>query len=268
MPSSAAKRILVTRSRHQTSDLAARLQALGAEPILIPTVSIAPPESFAALDHALTHRHTFDWIVFTSANAVTSFHARIQALSIPCAAITAKIAVIGSATGRALASIGLVPALTPPQAVGESLAEAIRPHIIPGQTRILLVRAETARDLLPLSLRAAGADLTIAPAYQNLIPAASIPLLQALFAAPEHWPDAITFTSSSTATNLLALLEAAHLTLPADGAHGRTVLRASIGPITSQTLRDLGYPPHLEASEAGIPSLVDTLAQRLHLRTP
>ncbi len=128
---------------------------------------------------------------------------------------------------------------------------------------MLLIRAETARDTLPDTLRAAGAELTVAPAYRNLIPPDSIPLLQSLFANPEAWPDAITFTSSSTAANLLALLEAAGLTLPRDGEHDRTILRASIGPITSETLRDLGYPPHLQAPNATIASLAKILATHL-----
>ncbi len=294
------KRILITRSRHQTSALATGLQALGAEPILIPTISIAPPGSFAPLDHALANLATFDWLLFTSANAVHAFAQRSHALghdlspdpakhrgpyppaqsaqseltrtiskSAPPRPISVpRIAAIGPATAQALASLHLTPDLIPPHAVAESLAQSLLPHITPGQTRILLLRAEHARDILPDTLTAAGAHLTLTPAYRNLIPLESIPLLQSIFAAPGTWPDAITFTSSSTASNLLTLLDAAHLTLPPDGALGRTILRASIGPITSATLRDLGYPPHLEAREATIPSLVQLLATHLKLSKP
>jgi len=285
-------RILITRSRHQTSALAAQLEALGAEPILIPTIAIAPPETYAPLDAALAILPSFGWIVFTSANAVEAFHTRLNlpAVSRPApqnpttqTGHPPRIAAIGPATAQALQSIGLPADLIPPQAVAESLAEALLPHLTPHPTRILLIRAETARDTLPDTLRAAGADLTIAPAYRNLIPGDSIPLLHSLFRTPSTWPDAITFTSSSTASNLLALLEAAHLRLPPDGAPtatpsqtpnrtpahhpAKTILRASIGPITSQTLRDLGYPPHLEAPEPNIPSLVQVLATHFHLRT-
>jgi len=270
MPISSRPRILITRSRHQTSDLAAHLQALGADPILIPAIALAPPETYAPLDAALANLHTFNWLVFTSANAVDAFHQRLDPKPPATfnSAKTAKTAAIGPATARALTEIGLPPDLVPPQAIAESLAHALLPHIVPGQTRVLLIRAETARNILPEALRSAGADLTIVPAYRNLIPEDSIPLLQALFRTPTTWPDAITFTSSSTATNLLALLEAAGLTLPSDGAiagEGKTILRASIGPITSRTLRDLGYPPHLESPEATIPSLVETLARALDL---
>jgi len=99
-----------------------------------------------------------------------------------------------------------------------------------------------------------GAAVTIAAAYRNQIPPDAIPALQSLFTSPDAWPDAITFTSASTARNLFALLEAADLTLP------EKIVRASIGPITSQTLRDLGHPPHIEAVEHTIPALVQCVA--------
>ena len=266
MPSSAPKRILVTRSRSQNSELAAQLKAVGAEPILIPTISIGGLESYAALDAAIEGLRTFDWLVFTSANAVAAFAERgfkLQQTTRDDQPF--RVAAIGSATARALTGIGLPPDLLPAQAVAESLAEALLPRIIPRQTRILLVRAVEARDTLPNSLRHAGADLTIAPAYRNVIPSASIPALRSIFQTPGSWPDAITFTSSSTAANLFSLLEVAGIGLPADGRNGHTILRASIGPVTSQTLRDLGYPPHIQASEPTIASLVQALMHRLNL---
>ncbi len=236
---------------------------------------------------------TYDWLVFTSANAVGAFANRSEmarlsgppqnrvshalavssrkdgvllgsATVLPHVATMPRTAAIGPATAQALTDIGLIPDLVPPQAIAESLAQVLVPHIARGQTRILLIRAEAGRDILPDRLRTAGAHLTIAPAYRNIVPQESIPLLQKLFRTPDNWPDAITFTSSSAATNLLTLLEAAALELPPDGVHDRTILRASIGPITSQTLRDLGYPPHLEAPQATISALAETLAHRLH----
>ena len=248
MSSRPPKRVLVTRSRQQASALAAELETLGLEPILIPTIALAPPASYAALDAALARLPTFDWLLFTSANAAEAFAQRMAHLNPtpppnrrpilprprPRALLGAKaantaqsetappnptqprIAAIGPATARALTAAGLKPDLVPPQAVAESLAEALLPHA-PG-ARMLLIRAETARDTLPDTLRAAGAELTVAPAYRNLIPPDSLPLLQTLFANPAAWPDAITFTSSSTAPNLLALLEAAGLTLPREAS--------------------------------------------------
>jgi uroporphyrinogen-III synthase len=305
-------RILITRAPHQTSALAEALRALGHDPILIPAIELAPPTTYAELDAAIaTLRQqgidTPHWLLFTSANAVEAFAARLThhssvilsevsahsadtqpkdpppiphpaqspapfspessgppptlatsyfLLPIPC-----RIAAIGPATARAIATLlGTEAALTPPQAVAESLAEALLPHALQpdgSPTRFLLIRAETARDVLPETLRSAGAHVTIAPAYRTVIPTDSLPKIRSLFHSPSTYPDAITFTSSSTATNLLALLEAAGLTLPPE------IPRISIGPVTSQTLRDLNLPPHAEAAEPTIPSLVEILVKSL-----
>jgi len=261
-------RILITRSPHQSSELVERLRASGIEPILIPTIEIVEPTTFAPLDAAIGDLNTFHWLLFTSANAVEAFHRRLVALkgtgfspsvepppergALAPEGSTPKVATIGPATTRAAEAAGLPVDLTAPQAVAESLANALLPHALQPDgtpTRFLLVRAEQARDHLPDTLRAAGAQVTIAPAYRTVIPESSIPAIRNLFSRPENYPDAITFTSSSTAHNLLALLDAAGLTLPPN------ILRASIGPITSQTLRDQGLPPHIEADEPSVSSL-------------
>jgi uroporphyrinogen-III synthase len=247
------KRILITRTRHQASDLAAQLEALGATPILIPTIEIVPPASFAALDAALTCLRTYDWLVFTSPNAVEAFHRRAQFLHLT--QLPKYIAAIGPATLTAANAIGLTVDLVPPHYVGESLAATLLPEA-PGKS-FLLVRAAEARDVLPATLTAAGATVTIAEAYRNQLPPDSIPALQNLFATPVNYPDAITFTSASTARNLIALLEAADLTLPAN------ITLASIGPITSQALRNLGHEPTIEAAEPTIPALIRSLENHL-----
>jgi uroporphyrinogen-III synthase len=236
------KRILITRTRHQASDLATQLEALGATTILIPTIEIVPPATFSALDAALTCLGTYDWLLFTSANAIEAFHRRAQLNRIT--QLPKHIAVIGPATFRAANDYS-----------AESLAEALLPEA-PGKS-FLLVRAAEARDHLPETLSAAGAHLTIAEAYRNQIPPESIPALQQLFASPTHYPDAITFTSASTARNLFSLLEAANLTIPA------SITLASIGPITSQTLTDLNHPPTIEAPEPTIPALTQSLLTHL-----
>jgi uroporphyrinogen-III synthase len=253
MPTLTNKRILITRTRHQASDLATQLEALGATPIVIPTIEIVPPTSFQALDAALTCLRTYDWLVFTSPNAVEAFHRRAQFLHLT--QLPRHIAVIGPATLNAANAIGLTVDLVPPQYIAESLAQALLPEA-PGKS-FLLVRAADARDILPEALTAAGATVTIAEAYRNQLPPDSIPALKALFAAPAHYPDAITFTSASTARNLCALLEAANLTLPPK------ITLASIGPITSQTLRDLGHEPTIEAAEPTIPALIQSLQNDL-----
>lgn len=251
------KRILITRTRHQASELAAQLEALGATPITIPTIEIVPPASFAALDAALTCLGTYDWLLFTSANAVEAFHRRAQLLHIT--QLAKHIAVIGPATLRAANAVGLTVDLVPPQYIAESLAEALLPEA-PGRY-FLLPRAAEARDVLPETLTAAGATVTVADVYRNQIPPDSIPALQQLFSTPANYPDAITFTSASTATNLFALLDAANLTLPPN------IPLASIGPITSRTLRDLGHPPTSEAAEPSIPALIQSLVDAIGARS-
>jgi uroporphyrinogen-III synthase len=147
--------------------------------------------------------------------------------------------------------IGLPVDLVPPRYVAESLAEALTPEA--AGKRFLLVRATEARDVLPEALTAAGAHVTIADAYRTQIPPASIADLQQLFVQPDALPDAITFTSASTARNLAALLEAAEVTLPT------SIALISIGPITSQALRDLGLEPAAEATEPTLPALVEAI---------
>jgi uroporphyrinogen-III synthase len=271
-------RILITRAPHQASELADHLRALGADPILIPTIELTAPTSFATFDAALNNLATFHWLIFTSANAVESFHHRLTALSTlyPLPSGPTKIAAIGPATARALTAIGLTPTLIPPQAIAESLTETLLPHALQldgTPTRFLLIRAEEARDHLPQTLRAAGAEVTIAPAYRTIIPTGSIDAIRSLFTDPKNYPDAITFTSSSTARNLFDLLKAADITLQKkyvilsaakDPLHQpQTPVIASIGPITTATLRDLGHPPQVEATEATTSSLAENLVNYL-----
>ena len=248
------RRILITRAPHQAAQLADRLSTLGATPILIPTIEIAPPASYAALDGALTSLSDYEWVAFTSANAVDAFQKRAKTLGI--APEPRRVAVVGPATVRAVEAIGLHADLVPPVFTAESLAQCIVEKVlceIPG-ARILLVLAEQAPATLRGALKAAGARATVAAAYSNRIPQGSLAAVAELFAEPDKALDAVTFTSASTAGNLVALLEAAGVALPA------TVVRASIGPITSRALRELGLPPHIEAAEPTVAALADALA--------
>lgn len=241
-------RVLVTRSRAQGSALAALLEASGATTIALPTIELAPPASYCGLDAAIVTLRAFDWLIFTSANAVQAVAARAARLQLP--AEPKRVAVIGSATAAAaLAAFGRAPDLMPQQFVAEALAEALQPHA--SGAAMLLVRAAVARDVLPDALRAAGAQLTVAEAYRTVIPAASVDELRRLMR--ENPPDAITFTSASTAQNFCALLEAAEVVLP------ERVVLASIGPVTSAAMRELGLRVAVEAREATVASLVDGL---------
>lgn len=247
------KRVLVTRTRRQSSTLAEQLAAAGATPIVIPAIEIVPPASYDVLDQSLTVLDTFDWLLFTSANAVDVFAARRDPSLLP-----KGIGAIGPATAKAIEALGLTVDLLPPRYVAESFTEALIPHA--AGKRILLIRAEEARDVLPEALIAAGAQLIVAPAYRNQVPETSIPALRDLFSLPEHCPDIITLTSASTARSLMTLFEAAGLTLPRDIAF------ASIGPVTTSAICELGYEPAVEATEATIPALVDAIRHHFAAR--
>ncbi len=251
------RRILVTRAPRQASQLAERLRALGAVPLLIPTIEIGPPASFAALDAALTSLSGFDLVVFTSANGVEAFQQRAQLLGV--LPKPRRIAVVGPATARAVQAMGLAADVVPPVFTAASLAQVLHPEA--RGRRILLVLAEQAPATLHTALEAAGASVTVAAAYGNRIPMASLAAVAEIFAEPEKVPDAVTFTSASTAGNLIALLQAAGLSLPA------STVRASIGPVTSRALRELGVPPHLEAAEPTIAALVEALAAHFQQAT-
>jgi uroporphyrinogen-III synthase len=252
-------RILITRAPHQASALAEALRERGCEPVLIPTIELAEPASFCALDAALACLRSYDWLLFTSANAVEAFAERSRGIGI--ALTLPKVATIGPATARAVKQVlGVAVEWMPQQAVAESFAEALVPLAMQADgspMRFLLVRAETARDVIPDALMEAGAEVTIAAAYRTVIPEASVQAVRELFAGPESYPDAITFTSSSAATNLLALAEAAGVVLPQD------VARISIGPVTSGTLLEAGLPPHVEAEQATVGGLADAVVRWL-----
>ena len=258
VPSQSHPRVLVTRSPRQSSELATQLRALGLEPVLVPAIELAPPASFDGIDAALDRLSSYDWMIFTSANAVEAFRGRMESAGRSAAGVEARIAAIGPATARALESIGLAVEVIPPQAVAESLTEALLPHVRRpdgSARRFLLVRAEDARDVLPEALGTAGAEVTIAPAYRTVVPAESVGVIRALFGGAMSDIAAVTFTSSSTARNLLALCEAAGVVLPS------TALRISIGPITSETLRSLGYAPHAEAVTASVAALAQAVRE-------
>jgi uroporphyrinogen-III synthase len=264
-PSPRKPRVLITRTRHQASELASALERLGAETILVPTIEVAPPASFSSLDAAIATlsqpENSIDWVIFTSGNAVHPLAARAREQGITLH--LNRIAAIGPATAKAVQEMGLKPLLAPVlvahEFIGEALAEDLLAQAEPSAQHFLLVRAEEAREIIPGILQAAGHAVTVAAAYRNIVPADAIPALRRIFNSTESSPDAITFTSSSTARNLIALLESAGHRIPP------SVVIASIGPITSGTLRSLGYEPTLEAPQPTIASLAAAIAAHLGL---
>ena len=254
-------RVLVTRTRQQSSALARQLELLGLEPVILPLLEVAPPDSFASLDAALHTLGSFQWLIVTSANTVEAVARRATELALSGSLSMPRIAAIGSATAAALEAHGLAPYLVAAHPVAESLASALLAHALrPDGTpaRFLLARAEQARDVLPEVLTAAGAEVVVVTAYRTVVPPGTAEQIRQIFAPTAVPLDAITFASSSSAQNLLALVNEAGLHLP-ERAH-----RVSIGPITSHTLRRLGYPPHIEAAHADVAALAAAVAKALH----
>ena len=243
----AGRRILVTRARRQAGQLSAELAKLGAEAIEIPAIEILPPESYAALDAALRDLHEFEWLIVTSANAVRAIAERCAAMEIPVANFShLQIAAIGAKTARALDEAGLFASVVPKEYVAESLLEALADRV--DGTRVLIARAAVARDLIPETLTRRGARVDVVDAYRTVVPEDSTAKMKDVFAGAP--PDAATFASSSAVMNFFHLLGAAGLLRP------DAMLAVSIGPITSQTLREHGWEPAAEADPHDVAGLV------------
>jgi uroporphyrinogen-III synthase len=250
--------ILVTRARHQAGQLSDKLRALGASVVEIPAIEIVAPKSFADLDTALRNLSQYGWLIVTSANGVAALGGRMKVLGIIAGAFAGlKIAAVGSATARALEDLGLVVAVTPAEYVAESLVSALESEV--RGKRILLARAAVARDVIPEALRARGAVVDVVDAYRTVIPAESVTMARTIFSASGRLPDAATFTSSSTVTNFLNLLRTAGVEVPVG------VRAVSIGPITSQTLRECGWEVAAEADPHDLGGLVAAVVRALTL---
>ena len=249
-------RILTTRASKQSGGLSAPLREMGAEVVEIPTIEIKPPSSYKALDAALKNIAKYDWLILTSVNGVDALFARLKKLRItPDKLAHLQVAAIGPATQREIEKQGLKVAVTPDRYVAEAVVEALK-----GKTegkRVLLVRAKVARDVLPIELKKNGAKVDVAEAYETHVPKGAKAKLNRLFSNDTSRPDIVTFTSSSTATNFLALLEKDHW-------HGlREIWLASIGPVTSDTLRQAGFKPNIEALEYTMEGLALAIAKHV-----
>ena len=250
----AESRILVGRARHQASALSSSLKGLGAEVIEIPFIQIKQPKSFRPLDGALKNIKTYDWLILTSVNGVEAVVQRMRKLRIATDALGhLKIAAIGPATRKALEQHRLKVDVVPQEYVAESVVKSLRSRVT--GKRVLLARARVARDVIPRELRKLGAQVDVVEAYETVLPEASRRRLRTLFRDPQRRPHIVTFTSSSTVKNFAALLDGQNRPLHMISG----VQMASIGPITSATLREFGLPVDIEAREYTIPGLVKAI---------
>jgi uroporphyrinogen-III synthase len=249
----AGRRVLVTRAAHQAGKLSDGLKALGAIPVEVPVLEIGPPGSFAALDNSLRKIDQYDWVIFTSANTVRALGERCAAIGIVASSETVKVAAVGAATAAVARQAGWNVAVIPEDYVAEGLVAVLGAKM--AGKRVLLARAEAAREVIPDALRSGGAIVDVVDAYRNVIPVGAP---EQLHHALKTGLDAVTFTSSSSVTHLANVARAAGLSFPFAG-----VSAISIGPITSKTLRDFGWEPAAEADPHDIPGLITATARLL-----
>lgn len=247
------KKILVTRAREQASALTAKLEKLGADCLEAPAIKIVPPESYAALDAAIANLHTYKWLIFTSVNGVEYFYKRLHNAGRDTRALAgAKVAAIGIQTAERLRQYGVIADIIPAEFRAEGIIEVMEGLIEPGM-KILIPRALVARDILPEKLREIGAEVDVVPAYQTITGETNGSRIAEQLQNKEI--EMVTFTSSSTVTNLLKLLGNDGAKLVANAKV------ACIGPITAATCLEHGIEPDLIAEEFTISGLVKEIAK-------
>jgi len=248
-------RVLVGRARHQAGALSGELRKLGATVLEIPFIEIRKPRSFQALDSALERLADYDWLILTSANGVEAMWERLIKLRRRKATLKhLRIAAIGPATKKAIEQRGGKVDVVPKEYVAESVVRSLWRRV--KGKRVLLVRARVARDVIPRELRRAGAQVHVVEAYETVVPQSSRRRLRIALANPVRRPHVITFTSSSTVRNFVALLRSPRANVEGIGL-------ASIGPVTSSTLRELGLRVDIEAKEFTIPGLVEAILRAM-----
>ncbi|MHB0866831.1 MAG: uroporphyrinogen-III C-methyltransferase [Thermoleophilia bacterium] len=253
------RRVLVTRSRAQASDLVQALTEAGAQPLEFPTIRVVPPsDGYAGLDAAIAGMRTapagepaYDWLVFTSVNGVEHFFRRLDIDGDVRDLKGVRLAAIGPATATALETRGLKVDFVPAEYRAEAVVAGLLALGVSG-ARVLIPRAKEAREVLPEQLAAAGAEVRLATAYETLLDEDGADELKQMLQGGEI--DIITFTSSSTVKNFAALLDGYDLSaLPV------AVTVACIGPVTADTARELGIRVDTVAAAYTIPGLMAAL---------
>jgi len=244
--------VLVTRAEGQGHETSRQLRKLGANVLDIPVIEIQPPEDPEPLRNALANLADYDWILFTSANAVSRFFEALFATCVDCRAIRARIGAIGEKTAAALRSAGIRADRVAEDAVAEGVVKEFETENLAG-ARVLLPRAAAGRDVIPNEFRKRGARVDVVPVYRTVVPQESVQKLANVNGV--HW---ITFTSSSTVKNFLAL-------------GGRRLIDAgskaiSIGPATSETMRSHGIPIAAEAAVHTTDGVIDAIAALVYVR--
>jgi len=254
--------LVVTRAREQASALVQRLEALGACCFEFPTIEIEPITDTGPIQEAIKALAEVDWLVFTSVNGVIHFWTELAKAGRDTRALSGcRVAAIGPATARALRERGLEPEFVPDKYVAEEVVQGLLDHGVRNK-RVLIPRAEQAREILPRELEAAGAKVEVLPVYRTVL-AEQGPeeILEALEGGRIH---CITFTSSSTVENFFRLLDPEILRPYVEAG----LELACIGPITAGTLKGFGFEAGIMPREYTIPGLSEAVAEKLQRAAP
>ncbi len=248
--------IVVTRAREQASDFVAMLRELGARCIEFPTIEVRPPESWKPLDQAIQRLEQYGWLIFTSVNGGRFFLQRLHGLGKDVRELKGiMIAAIGPKTAQFWENIGIKPDLIPNEYRAEAVVEAMEKVGIKG-ARILLPRAEEAREVLPEALSRLGAVVDVVPAYRTVKPKSNVEEVKALLAKGEiHM---VTFTSSSTVRNFVEMFSPELSNLK---RWMERVAVACIGPITANTAREKGFSVHVMPEQYTIEALTGKIME-------
>lgn len=248
------KRVLVTRALEQAGDFTRILEKHGAEPIAFPTIKTLAPASWKELDRSIKRLSTYDWAIFTSVNGVRYFFERLYKLGYDIRELKGvKICAIGPMTAKAITNLGIKVDLMPKEFKAEGLLEAFGKRKIRGK-RFLLARALVAREILPQEIKRLGGKIDVAPAYRTVKPTKEAGELKGLLL--EGGVDVITFTSSSTVTNFVAMFKKKELP---DLLKSCTI--ACIGPITADTAKGYGIKVDIMPKDYTIPALTGAMAE-------
>jgi len=252
------KRILVTRPKHQAADPVDRLEAMGAEAIEAPMIRIVPPEDFGPLDEACAHAGDYDWIVFSSANAVDAFVDRLLAGPADLRALKGvRLCVVGPSTGDRLSRYGLKVDLTPSEHRADAIVRALVEQGDLNGRKILLPHADIGREILADELRRQGAEVTEVVAYRTVVADSERegePDIYRMLL--ERRIDVVTFTSASAVRNFVRVLGAE----PAADLLQTTVV-ASIGPVTAEAASQFNIQSTIVPANYTIPALVDAIVE-------
>lgn len=245
------RRIVVTRSRAQASEFAARLEALGADVIETPVFRIEPPEDPAPLRDAAARLRQFDWVIFTSVNAVDALFGAMDEAGLDARALaTTKVCSVGPSTSERLKAFGIRADAVPPRFTSSAVAETLGSLDELSGAHVLCPRADIATPDMVEALTAGGARVEEVVAYRNVAVQPDAEQMDEIFG--EEGADWLTFTSSSTVRNFLTGQDCRII-------EESGVRIASIGPMTSATLRGFGLEPHVEPDAHTIDGLVEAI---------